>query len=92
MDMPRPNPEILSKKARILARLLAVLPADAVIGDETQTRAYECDALSAYRCLPLAVVLPRSTAEVSAALRVCCEEGVPVVLSLIHISEPTRPY
>ncbi|MFZ1482412.1 MAG: FAD-binding protein, partial [Paracoccaceae bacterium] len=79
MDMPRPNPEILSKKARILARLLAVLPADAVIGDETQTRAYECDALSAYRCLPLAVVLPRSTAEVSAALRVCCEEGVPVV-------------
>ena len=79
MDMPVPSPAVLSKKARVVARLRAVLPADAVIDDEAETRAYECDALSAYRCLPLAVVLPRTTAEVSAALRVCWEEGVPVV-------------
>ncbi len=79
MDMPRPDPVVLSNRARVLARLRAVLPADAVIEDEAETRAYECDALSAYRCLPLAVVLPRTTAEVSAALRVCWEEGVPVV-------------
>src|SRR5690606_35700093 len=43
------------------------------------TRAYECDGLAAYRCPPLAVVLPRSTAEVAAALRVCHALGVPVV-------------
>ena len=79
MDMPRPDPVVLSNRARVLARLRAVLPADAVIEDEAETRAYECDALSAYRCIPLAVVLPRTTAEVSAALRVCWEEGVPVV-------------
>ena len=79
MDMPPPDASILARKARILARLAAVLPADALIGDEAETRAYECDALSAYRCLPLAVTLPRSTAEVSAVLRVCHEEGVPVV-------------
>ncbi|NGM45006.1 FAD-binding protein [Rhodobacter sp. SGA-6-6] len=79
MDMPSPDASILARKARILARLAAVLPKDALIGDEAETRAYECDALSAYRCLPLAVVLPRTTAEVSAALRVCHEEGVPVV-------------
>jgi glycolate oxidase len=79
MDMPVPDARILSRKAQIVARLRAVLPADAVIEDEAETRAYECDALSAYRCLPLAVVLPRTTAEVSAALKVCHEEGVPVV-------------
>lgn len=79
MDMPLPNPAILARKARILARLRAVLPEDAVIADEAELRAYECDALSAYRCPPLAAVLPRTTEEVAAALRVCHDEGVPVV-------------
>ena len=79
MDMPVPSPLILSRKARIVARLRAVLPEDAVIDAEVELRAYECDALSAYRCAPLAAILPRSTAEVAAALRVCHEESVPVV-------------
>jgi len=79
MDMPLPNLSILSRKARIVDRLLAILPRDAVIDDVTETRAYECDGLTAYRCPPLAAVLPRSTAEVSAILRLCHEEGVPVV-------------
>ena len=79
MDMPRPNPLILSRKARIVDRLLAILPRDAVIDAPAETRAYECDGLTAYRCPPLAAVLPRTTAEVSAILRLCHEEGVPVV-------------
>ena len=79
MDMPLPNPSILSRKARIVDRLLAILPRDAVIDAPAETRAYECDGLTAYRCPPLAAVLPRTTAEVSAILRLCHEEGVPVV-------------
>ncbi|MFC7703059.1 FAD-linked oxidase C-terminal domain-containing protein [Plastorhodobacter daqingensis] len=79
MQMPQPNLAILARKDRIVARLQEVLPQDAVIHDSAETRAYECDALTAYRCPPLAVVLPRSTAEVSAVLRICHEEGVPVV-------------
>ena len=79
MDMPRPNPAILSNRNSILARLRAILPDDSVIGAPAETRAYECDALSAYACLPLAVVLPRSTAEVSAVLAACSAMGVPVV-------------
>ena len=79
MEMPTPDPVVLSHRARIVARLRAVLPADAVIDDPNETRAYECDGLTAYRCPPLAAVLPRSTAEVAAALKVCHEEGVPVV-------------
>jgi glycolate oxidase len=79
MQMPVPNADVLALKSRIVERLLAVLPADAVVHDEAETRAYECDALSAYRCPPLAAVLPRSTAEVSAVLKLCFEMGVPVV-------------
>jgi glycolate oxidase len=79
MQMPDPNPEILGRKARIVERLRRILPTDAVIWEEAETRAYECDALTAYRCPPLAVVLPASTEEVSQVLRVCWEEGVPVV-------------
>jgi len=44
-----------------------------------QTRVYECDALTAYKCPPLCAVLPGSTEEVSAVLKVCHQEGVPVV-------------
>ncbi|RGP38369.1 FAD-linked oxidase C-terminal domain-containing protein [Pseudotabrizicola alkalilacus] len=79
MEMPVPDTMVLSAKARIVARLRTVLPADAVIDDVAETRAYECDALTAYRCPPLAAVLPRTTAEVSAVLRICHEESVPVV-------------
>jgi glycolate oxidase len=79
MEMPAPNPAILAKKAIIVARLQSVLPEGAVIHDPAETRAYECDALTAYRCPPLAAVLPASTEEVAAVLRICHEEGVPVV-------------
>jgi glycolate oxidase len=79
MEMPRPSAMVIAKRDHILARLHAVLPQDAVISDPIATRAYECDGLSAYRCAPLAVVLPRTTQEVAAALRICHAEGVPVV-------------
>ncbi|MCE8533667.1 FAD-binding protein [Ruegeria pomeroyi] len=79
MDMPAPNPTVLAKKPRLVQRLRQVLPADAVIDDLSETRAYECDALTAYRCPPLLAVLPASTQEVSDVLRICHEEGVPVV-------------
>ncbi|WP_281825839.1 FAD-linked oxidase C-terminal domain-containing protein [Jannaschia rubra] len=79
MEMPRVDPFVLSKKAQLVSRLLDVLPADAVIHDAQETIAYECDALTAYKCPPLAAVLPRSTAEVSAVLAICHAMGVPVV-------------
>ncbi|MBP0484370.1 FAD-linked oxidase C-terminal domain-containing protein [Sagittula salina] len=78
MQMPEPNAGVLSRKARIVERLNAVLPGG-VIHEEAEVRAYECDALTAYRCPPLAVVLPSTTEEVAAALKVCRAEGVPVV-------------
>ncbi len=80
MQMPAPDAGVIARRDQIAARLKAVVadPA-AVITDPAETRAYECDALSAYRCPPLVVVLPSTTAEVAAVLRACAEEGVPVV-------------
>ncbi len=79
MEMPAPDATILSKKARLVARLATVVPPETVISDERETRAYECDGLTAYKCPPMCVVLPGSTEEVAAVLKICHEEGVPVV-------------
>ena len=79
MQMPEPREDILARKDRIVSRLHEVLPADAVIDDGIELKAYECDALSAYRCPPMCAVLPTSTAEVSAVMKICHAEGVPVV-------------
>ena len=79
MDMPNPSKFVLDKKAHIVSRLQSVLPTDAVIHEEQETRAYECDALTAYKCPPMVAVLPSTTDEVSAVLKICHEEGVPVV-------------
>ncbi|WP_049732289.1 FAD-linked oxidase C-terminal domain-containing protein [Rhizobium ecuadorense] len=77
--MPEPRADILARLPQIIAELEAALPKATVISDPQETRAYECDALTAYRCPPLAVVLPRSTEEVATAMRVCYERRVPVV-------------
>ena len=60
MQMPQPDASVIARKAQIVARLRGVLPADAVIDAEAELRAYECDALTAYRCPPLAAILPRT--------------------------------
>ena len=79
LEMPKPDEAILSRRARIVAELVEAAGAQNVISDNAETIAYECDALSAYRCPPLAVVLPRTTEQVSAVLKTCLRLGVPVV-------------
>lgn len=79
MQMPAPNAIVIDRKDEIVARLRAVLPADAVISDIAQTRAYECDGLTAYRCPPMCAVLPANTDEVAAVLKICHDMDVPVV-------------
>ena len=77
--LPEPDRAILSRRDAIVADLRRLLGAGAVIADEDGRRAYETDALTAYRALPLAVLLPRSTEEVSRALRYCHQHGIKVV-------------
>jgi len=79
MEMPVPNPMVIDQKSTLVARLTQALGEDGVIHAAEEVRVYECDALTAYRCPPLAVVLPRTTAEVVAAIRICADMGVPIV-------------
>lgn len=79
MEMPAPDQKVLARRDELVARLEAVLPPGAVISAEEEVRAYECDALTAYRCPPLVAVLPASTEEVAAVLKICHEFGAPVV-------------
>lgn len=79
MYMPKPDQVVINKKQKIVQRFQSVLPRSSVISDPAETRAYECDGLAAYKFQPLCVVLPSSTEEVAAVLKICSEEGVPVV-------------
>jgi glycolate oxidase len=79
MRMPDPDREVLARRARIVADLAAIVPGEGVIAAEDERRAYETDGLTAYRQLPLAVVLPSTTAQVSEILKYCHANGVKVV-------------
>jgi len=76
---PPPDPAILARREDIVAGLAAILPADGLIADLAGRRAFETDALTAYRRPPLAVALPRSVEEVAAVMRFCRDAGVNVV-------------
>src|SRR5256714_12633489 len=67
------------RQAEVAARLRQILPADAVLHAEEDTRSYECDGLSAYRQLPMVVALPSSEEEVRQGVATCPELKVPVV-------------
>ncbi len=66
-------------RARLIARLKAVLPGDRLIVSAESMRPYESDGLAAYRSLPAAVALPANAGEAAGVLKVCRELGVPVV-------------
>ncbi len=71
--MPNPLAQSLEKK------LKGVVGDAWVISDPNRLLAYESDGLTAYRMLPMAVVLPKDTDEVSRVLELLSKEGVPVV-------------
>jgi glycolate oxidase len=66
-------------RAGLIAALAALLPSGALLYVAEDLKPYECDGLSAYRRLPLAVALPENEAQVAAIMHVCHQRGVPVV-------------
>jgi glycolate oxidase len=77
--MPVPDATILARRESIVAGLRQLLPDSSVIAETLRLKAYETDALTAYRQVPLAVALPATTAEVAHVLRFAAEQGVNVV-------------
>ena len=79
VTMPAPDEATLARRAAIVADLSAIVPGEGVIDAPIAMRAFETDGLTAYRQLPLVVVLPETTAQVAAVLRYCHENSVKVV-------------
>jgi len=79
LTLPDPDRAVLARRNDIVKQLKRLVPEAVLIADLEGRRAFETDALTAYRCVPLAVVLPRTTEEVSAILRFCHDNHVKVV-------------
>ena len=77
--LPEPDAGTIARRGAIVAGLRKLVARGNVIEDALRLKAYETDAFTAYRQIPLAVVLPESTAEVAAILRYADREGVKVV-------------
>ncbi len=73
-DVPRQE-----RKSAVVVALRAGLPAGCVLAREEELRPYECDGLTAFRQIPLAVVLPRTEDQVREIISVCHRLDVPVV-------------
>ena len=77
--MPASDAAVLARREAIIAALRQIVPGEGVIAHEREMRPYESDGLTAYRQLPMVVVLPEMTEQVAAVLRYCHDEGIKVV-------------
>src|SRR5690348_5572061 len=65
--------------ARVIAELRAIVGDGAIFTEREQLGTYDTDALTAHRVLPSVVVLPATTEQVQAVVRVCARERIPFV-------------
>jgi glycolate oxidase len=79
VSMPMPDQAILSRRDEIVGALRAIVPGEGVIDSALERSAYESDGLTAYRQLPMVVVLPETTQQIVEILRYCAANGVKVV-------------
>ena len=79
MLLPAPEQNILDRRDEIVAALKSMLPKACVIDDRTTMKAFDSDALSAYRNLPLVVVLPETAQQVADVMKWCRNNKVKIV-------------
>jgi glycolate oxidase len=77
--MPKADAAVLGRRERIVAALRAIVPGEGVIDAEKEMKPYESDGLTAYRQVPMVVVLPQTTAQVAEILRYCHQQEIKVV-------------
>jgi glycolate oxidase len=77
--MPEKDAGVLARRHKIVAALRQIVPGEGVIAGTREMRPFETDGLTAYRQLPMVVVLPETAKQVSEVLRYCHDEGIRVV-------------
>lgn len=66
-------------KTELAEQFRAFIDPEFVITDDETLKPYECDGLAMYREMPMLVVLPETVQQVQRVMRICHEQGVPVV-------------
>jgi len=77
--MPEADGAVLARRERIVAALRTIVPGEGVIAGTREMKPFESDGLTAYRQMPMVVVLPETTQQVAEVLRYCHGEGIKVV-------------
>ena len=79
MLMPKPDETVIARRQELADALRDIVPGEGVIDGAEELRAFDCDGLMAYKQLPLIVVLPETTEQVSAVLKYCHKNNVKIV-------------
>ena len=79
LAMPKPDPATLGRRTEIVEDMKIIVPNEGVVDAVNGMRAFESDGLTAYRQLPLVVVLPETTAQVARILKYCNDRNIRVV-------------
>jgi glycolate oxidase len=77
--LPEPDQGTIGRRSIIVEDIARLIGRDNLIADEAGRRAFETDALTAYRRMPMLVVLPRSTEDVAKVLRYCSDNQLKVI-------------
>ncbi|HFD10985.1 MAG TPA: FAD-binding protein [Crenotrichaceae bacterium] len=68
-----------ANRAEFITCLTEILPAQSVLTEIEELKPYECDGLPAYTQVPWVVVLPETTEQIQSIMKLCHQQGVPVV-------------
>ncbi|MEM8685753.1 MAG: FAD-linked oxidase C-terminal domain-containing protein [Pseudomonadota bacterium] len=79
LKMPKVDQTALARRQEIASELRRIVPGEGVIDEAEEMRAYESDGLTAYKQVPLLVVLPETVEQVSAVLKYANDNGIKVV-------------
>src|SRR5690349_2010381 len=79
LAMPKPKEDVLARRKTIAKDLRAIVPGEGVVTNREELRPFETDGLTAYRQMPMLVVLPENVEQVSRVLRYCFDNGIRVV-------------
>ena len=77
--MPKPDEAVLARRSAIVAALKSIVPGEGVIDAARQMSVYESDGLTAYKQMPMVVVLPETVAQVSAVLLYAHNNNIKIV-------------
>ncbi|VAW98856.1 Glycolate dehydrogenase, subunit GlcD [hydrothermal vent metagenome] len=72
-------PQATISKAALIEQLSLIIPANDILFEAEDLRPYECDGLSAYRALPMLVVIPNNIEEIQAIVKLCQQYSVPII-------------